>query len=112
MMGQPYQGERLVVLLGWGWLGMMLGNNVFMPITTMVGAGSKSPPYASDGSFEPFNKGQPNGSGHSTKAHEGRPPGPSNPRRVRVSIGSMGDGGKLPRRSSNNDHTCNMMLDR
>jgi hypothetical protein len=96
-MGQPYQGGRPVVLPRWGWSGMMPWHNVAMHITTMVGVGDGSPPYVGDKFLEPSNKGQPNGSSHSTGAHEWRPRGPSNPKRAKMGIGSMGARGKPPR---------------
>jgi len=70
MMGQPYRRGRPVVPLGWGWPGMMLGQNVVMHKMTMVGVGDGSPLDVGDKSFELSNKGQPNKSNHSTRARE------------------------------------------
>ncbi len=56
--------------MGWGWPGMMLGQNVAMHIMTMVGVGDGSPLDVGDKSFELSNKGKPNKSNHSTRAHE------------------------------------------
>jgi hypothetical protein len=65
---------------------------------TMVGAGGENPPDASDGSSEPSSKEdnpmdsviQP---GHANEGHKE----PSNPKKVRVSIGLVGVGKKPPR---------------
>jgi hypothetical protein len=70
MKGQPYQGGRPVVPLGWGWPGMMPRHNVVMHVMTMVGVGNGGPPNVGDKSPELSNKGQPNKSSHSTRARE------------------------------------------
>ncbi len=44
--GIALQEGRLIVPLGWGWLGMMPWNNVAMPIMTVVGASGENPPNA------------------------------------------------------------------
>jgi len=76
---------------------MMPWDNVAMFVMTMVGIGGKGPPYAGDKSSEPSNKGQPNGSNHSTRACKWRPRGPSNPKKARAGVGLVGSGGKPPR---------------
>jgi len=70
MMGQPYQGGKLVTTLGWGWPSMMPGDNVATPVMTMVEASRESPLDVNEGSFRPSNKGQRKGPSHSTKARK------------------------------------------
>jgi hypothetical protein len=48
----------------------MHGHIVAMHVTTMVGVGNGGPPDVGDESSKLSNKGQPNKSNHSTRAHE------------------------------------------
>ncbi len=69
MMGQPYQGGRLVATPRWGWPGMMSGDNVYA-YNDHGWAGGKGPPNVGKESSRPSNKGKAQGTNHSIRARE------------------------------------------
>jgi hypothetical protein len=75
----------------------MTWNNVATFVMTMVRVRSKGPPCVGDGSSEPSNKGQPNRFNHSIGEHKWWSWRPSNPKKARTNVGSMGGGREPPR---------------